>query len=79
MGKEDSEGAEVMKFKKGEGEMLTVIHTHVLSISSIFFLLGGPVWVCSGAFRNLMTITYEGPAGQVLRQCIFPNRLLQVR
>ncbi|MCG9971053.1 hypothetical protein [Christiangramia crocea] len=41
LGNEDVEDAEVMKFKKGEREMLTIIHTHILSMSFIFFLLGG--------------------------------------
>ncbi len=43
LGNEDDLDAEVMKFKKGEREMLTIIHTHVLSMSLIFFLLGGIV------------------------------------
>ena len=34
----------VMKFKKGKREMLTIIHTHILSISFIFVLLGIMVW-----------------------------------
>ncbi|MGB7786542.1 MAG: hypothetical protein WBL27_10610 [Salinimicrobium sp.] len=41
LGNEDDPDAEVMKFEKGEREMLTIIHTHVLSMSFIFFLLGG--------------------------------------
>ncbi|MFD2517882.1 hypothetical protein [Salinimicrobium flavum] len=41
LGNEDDPDAEVMKFEKGEREMLTIIHTHILSISFIFFLLGG--------------------------------------
>ncbi|UNY98863.1 hypothetical protein MQE36_00570 [Zhouia spongiae] len=40
MGNENDEEAPVMKFKKGSREMLTIIHTHVLSMSFIFFLLG---------------------------------------
>jgi len=40
LGNEDDENAAVMKFKKGEREMLTLLHTHVLSISFIFFFLG---------------------------------------
>lgn len=43
LGNEEDLDAEVMKFKKGEREMLTIIHTHVLSMSFIFFLLGGIV------------------------------------
>jgi len=41
LGNEDEMEANVMKFKKGEREMLTIIHTHILSMSFIFFLLGG--------------------------------------
>ncbi|MFV8224732.1 hypothetical protein [Christiangramia aquimixticola] len=40
LGNEDEPEAEVMKFEKGEREMLTIIHTHILSMSFIFFLLG---------------------------------------
>lgn len=43
LGNEGDPDAEVMKFKKGEREMLTIIHTHILSMSFIFFLLGGIV------------------------------------
>jgi hypothetical protein len=31
---------EVMKFKKSEREILTIIHSHILSMSVIFFLMG---------------------------------------
>jgi len=41
LGNEEDLEAEVMKFKKPEREMLTIIHTHILSMSVIFFLLGG--------------------------------------
>ena len=40
LGNEDDLDTDVMKFKKGEREMLTIIHTHILSMSFIFFLLG---------------------------------------
>ncbi len=40
LGNESDEDAKVMKFKKSEREMLTIIHTHILSMSFIFFLLG---------------------------------------
>ena len=43
-GNEDVAEVKVMKFKKGKREMLTIIHTHVLSLSFIFFLLGVLVW-----------------------------------
>jgi len=47
LGNEDKEDLTVMKFKKGEREMLTILHTHILSISFIFFLLGGLVALTS--------------------------------
>ncbi|GGK52457.1 MULTISPECIES: hypothetical protein [Flavobacteriaceae] len=39
LGNEADEDAEVMKFKKSEREILTVVHNHILSLSVIFFLL----------------------------------------
>ncbi len=39
-GNEDSPDVMVMKFKKSPREMLTIIHTHVLSLSLIFFASG---------------------------------------
>ena len=47
LGNEEIEDAKVMKFQKGEREMLTILHTHILSISFIFFLLGGLVAITS--------------------------------
>ncbi len=41
LGNEKEEEAKVMKFKKSEKEILTVIHNHILSFSLIFFLLSG--------------------------------------
>lgn len=41
LGNEDIEEAEVMKFEKGQREMIAMLHTHIISISIIFFLLGG--------------------------------------
>ncbi|MEP1487725.1 MAG: hypothetical protein ABJK28_04800 [Algibacter sp.] len=40
LGNEDDEDAKVMRFKKSEKEMLTLVHNHILSMSIIFFLLG---------------------------------------
>ncbi|REE81600.1 hypothetical protein BX611_1135 [Lutibacter oceani] len=39
LGNEEDENAEIMKFKKSEGELLTVVHNHILSLSVIFFLI----------------------------------------
>jgi len=47
MGNEEVENVKVMKFEKSEREMLTILHTHVLSISFIFFLLGVIVAITS--------------------------------
>ena len=40
LGNETIEGAPIMKFKKSPKEMLTIVHTHILSMSFIFFLVG---------------------------------------
>lgn len=40
LGNESNEAATVMKFKKSEQEMLTLVHNHILSMSIIFFLVG---------------------------------------
>lgn len=40
LGNENIEDAEIMKFKKSPREMLTTVHSHILSMSLIFFLLG---------------------------------------
>ena len=40
LGNEIDEDALVMKFKKSEKEILTLVHNHVLSMSIIFFLVG---------------------------------------
>ena len=40
LGNESDENATVMKFKKSEKEMLTLVHNHTLSMAIIFFLVG---------------------------------------
>lgn len=40
LGNEEDEDAEVMLFKKPEAEIKTTIHSHLLSLSVIFFLTG---------------------------------------
>lgn len=39
LGNEDNEEADEMKFKKTERHMLSVVHSHILSMSIIFFLV----------------------------------------
>jgi hypothetical protein len=40
LGNENDEAANEMKFKKSKQEILNIVHTHMLSISVIFFLTG---------------------------------------
>lgn len=40
LGNEEDLDAKVMKFKKNERQMLTLVHGHILSMSIIFFLIG---------------------------------------
>jgi len=60
LGNEDDEDAEVMKFKKGNREMLTIVHTHILSMSFIFFLLGG-ILLTSSLPKKLKTFLLIEP------------------
>lgn len=46
-GNEEIEDAPVMKFKKSQREMLTIVHTHILSMSFIFFFMGGLLAITS--------------------------------
>ncbi len=40
LGNETDENAEIMKFKKSEKEIISMVHNHVISMSVIFLLLG---------------------------------------
>jgi len=40
LGNEDDENSKVMRFKKSDKEMFTLVHNHILSMSIIFFLVG---------------------------------------
>ena len=40
LGNENNQDATVMKFKKSEREMLSIVHSHILSMSMIFFFVG---------------------------------------
>ncbi|TVZ17187.1 hypothetical protein [Maribacter sp. MAR_2009_72] len=59
LGNEADEEAAIMKFKKSEREMLTIIHTHILSMSFIFFLLGILVWLCNMPTKIKLFLTVE--------------------
>jgi hypothetical protein len=47
LGNENDENAPLMKFQKSEREMLTTLHSHILSMSFIFFFLGALVAITS--------------------------------
>jgi len=59
LGNENDDNAEVMKFRKSEREMLTTVHTHVLSMSFIFFLLGILVWMTKLSKKVKLFLTVE--------------------
>ncbi len=40
LGNEADEDATVMRFKKSDKEMLSIVHSHILSMSIIFFIVG---------------------------------------
>ena len=40
IGNENDDDAETMKFKKSEREMLSIVHSHILSMAMIFFFVG---------------------------------------
>lgn len=40
LGNESDEDPTIMKFKKSDKEMLSIVHSHILSMSLIFFLVG---------------------------------------
>tara|TARA_R110001592_G_scaffold5046_2_gene27960 strand:- start:3858 stop:4346 length:489 start_codon:yes stop_codon:yes gene_type:complete len=48
LGNEADENAVEMKFKKPLKEIITLVHNHVLSMSVIFFLIGGLLLLTSG-------------------------------
>lgn len=41
LGNEDNEQAEVFKFKKTNRELISIVHSHIISMALIFFSIGG--------------------------------------
>ena len=58
-GNEEDEDADIMMFKKSERQMLTIVHTHILSMSYIFFLLGSLVWLTKASKKLKLFLTVE--------------------
>lgn len=59
LGNEQDGEAREMKFKKGDREMLNIVHTHILSMAMIFFLLGALVWICKAPKKWKILLTVE--------------------
>jgi hypothetical protein len=59
LGNEDDMDAEIMIFRKSQREMLTIIHTHILSMSFIFVLLGTLVWMAELPVKLKLFLTIE--------------------
>lgn len=59
LGNEDNEESDVMKFKKSKHEMLNILHTHFLSMSLIFFILGMLVYGTKLPARLKTFLLYE--------------------
>jgi len=68
LGNESDEHATVMKFKKSKGEVMTMVHNHILSLSVIFFLLGGLV-ATTGINKKLKSFLMIEPFVSIL--CTF--------
>lgn len=58
LGNENDEEAEEMKFKKTDRHMLSVIHSHILSMSIIFFLVAVLVFYVdfNSGFKKILMI-----------------------
>lgn len=68
LGNENDENASVMKFKKSRGEVMTMVHNHILSLSVIFFLLSG-ILATTSTNRKLKSFLMIEPFASIL--CTF--------
>ena len=68
LGNENDEHASVMKFKKSRGEVMTMVHNHILSLSVIFFLLSG-ILATTSTNRKLKSFLMIEPFASIL--CTF--------
>ena len=65
IGNENDEDAEEMIFKKSEKEILSIIHTHVLSFSLIFLALGG-ILTTTSVNQKLKTFLLIEPSVSII-------------
>lgn len=59
LGNEDDEEAEIMKFKMKEKEVLSIIHSHVISFSLMFLALGVLLFNSSYSPKLISFLTLE--------------------
>jgi len=59
LGNEDDEEADLMKFKMKEKEVLSIIHSHVISFSLMFLVLGFLLFHSSFSSKLISFITIE--------------------
>jgi hypothetical protein len=59
LGNEDDEEAELMKFKMKEKEVLSIIHSHVVSFSLMFLTLGFLLFQSSFPSKLISVLTIE--------------------
>ncbi len=59
LGNEDNPVAEIMRFKKSDREMLTLVHSHMLSMAMIFLLVGILVWMTALPYVAKLFLTIE--------------------
>ncbi len=59
LGNEDHEDAEIMKYEKTQQEMLTMLHTHVMSLSMVFFITGFLVFLTQANLRVKRILAIE--------------------
>ena len=59
LGNEGDEEAMEMHFKKSEQEILTLIHNHILSLSLIFFILGGLLYMTNVPSKLKSILLFE--------------------
>lgn len=59
LGNEDNEEAEIMKYEKTQQEMLTMLHTHVMSLSLLFFITGSLVFLTKASLKLKRILAIE--------------------
>ncbi|MFT4567978.1 MAG: hypothetical protein ACI9FN_002946 [Saprospiraceae bacterium] len=65
-GNESNEDSDEMKFKKSDYEILNILHTHFLSLSVIFLILGILVYGCTACTNSIQKFLMLEPLVSVL-------------